>query len=177
MRKKILAFNIGAIAALTSSAVLAQGVSNFALEEVVVTAQKREQNLQDVPVSAQAFNAEDIRVMGADTVSELMFAAPSLNAGGLGGSQQQMGIRGIVDYSRNPGLDPRMGIYIDEVYQGQGYSADQPLLGLANVEILRGPQGTLFGKNTVSGAINLVTKKPTQEFEGEIALAASVELT
>ena len=170
MRKKTLAFNIGAIAALTSSAVLAQGVSNFALEEVVVTAQKREQNLQDVPVSAQSFNAEDIRVMGADTVSELMFAAPSLNAGGLGGSQQQMGIRGIVDYSRNPGVDPRMGIYIDEVYQGQGYSADQPLLGLANVEILRGPQGTLFGKNTVSGAINLVTKKPTQEFEGEIAL-------
>ena len=170
MRKKTLAFNIGALAALTSSAVLAQGTSNFALEEVVVTAQKREQNLQDVPVSAQSFNAEDIRVMGADTVSELMFAAPSLNAGGLGGSQQQMGIRGIIDYSRNPGVDPRMGIYIDEVYQGQGYSADQPLLGLANVEILRGPQGTLFGKNTVSGAINLVTKKPTQEFEGEIAL-------
>ena len=170
MRKKTLAFNIGAIAALTSSAVLAQGVSNFALEEVVVTAQKREQNLQDIPVSAQAFNSEDIRVMGADSVAELMFAAPSLNAGGLGGSQQQMGIRGIIDYSRNPGVDPRMGIYIDEVYQGQGYSADQPLLGLANVEILRGPQGTLFGKNTVSGAINLVTKRPTQEFEGEVAL-------
>jgi iron complex outermembrane receptor protein len=62
-----------------------------------------------------------------------------------------------------------MGIYIDEVYQGQGYSADQPLLGLANVEILRGPQGTLFGKNTVSGAINLVTKQPTEELEGELA--------
>lgn len=170
MRKTILALHVGALAALTATTALAQESSGFSLEEVVVTAQKREQNLQDIPVSAQAFNSEDIRIMGADSVSELMFAAPSLNAGGLGGSQQQMGIRGIIDYSRNPGVDPRMGIYIDEVYQGQGYSADQPLLGLANVEILRGPQGTLFGKNTVSGAINLVTKQPIQEFEGEVAL-------
>ncbi len=170
MRKTILALNIGALAALATTTALAQQASGFALEEVVVTAQKRQQNLQDIPVSAQAFNAEDIRVMGADSVAELIFAAPSLNAGGLSGSQQQMGIRGIIDYSRNPGVDPRMGIYIDEVYQGQGYSADQPLLGLANVEILRGPQGTLFGKNTVSGAINLVTKQPTDEFEGEMAL-------
>ena len=170
MRKTILALNISALSALGASTLQAQEASGFALEEVVVTAQKRQQSLQDIPVSAQAFNAEDIRVMGADSVSELMFAAPSLNAGGLGGSQQRMGIRGIIDYSRNPGVDPRMGIYIDEVYQGQGYSADQPLLGLANVEILRGPQGTLFGKNTVSGAINLVTKQPTEEFEGEIAL-------
>ena len=143
--------------------------SSFALEEVIVTAQKREENLQEIPVSAQAFSAEDLRILGTDTVSELIYVAPSFNAGGLGGSQQVMGIRGIVDFSRNPGVDPRMGIYIDEVYQGQGYSADQPLLGLENVEILRGPQGTLFGKNTVSGAINLVTKKPTEDFEGQLS--------
>ena len=129
MRKSILALHVGALAALTATTALAQESSGFSLEEVVVTAQKREQNLQDIPVSAQAFSSEDIRIMGADSVSELMFAAPSLNAGGLGGSQQQMGIRGIIDYSRNPGVDPRMGIYIDEVYQGQGYSADQPLTG------------------------------------------------
>ena len=156
-------------------AVAEQESKGFALNEVVVTAQKREQDLQSVPVSAQAFGAEEMRVLGADTVTELMFAAPSLNAGSFGGSQQQMGIRGIVDFSRNPGIDPRMGIYIDEVYQGQGYSGDQPLLGLANVEILRGPQGTLFGKNTVSGAINLVTKKPSEELEGEIALTLGNE--
>ncbi len=144
--------------------------SGFVLEEVIVTAQKRQENLQDIPVSAQAFGAEELRILGADSVAELIFAAPSLNAGGLGsGSQQQLGIRGIVDFSRNPGVDPRMGVYIDEVYQGQGYSADQPLLGLETVEILRGPQGTLFGKNTVSGAINLVTKDPTEVFEGELA--------
>lgn len=155
---------------LASTAVCAQGGSGFALEEVIVTAQKRAENLQEVALSAQAFGAEDIRVLGIDSVAELIFAAPSLNAGGLGGgSQQQMGIRGIVDYSRNPGVDPRMGVYIDQIYQGQGYSADQPLLGIETVEILRGPQGTLFGKNTVSGAINLVTKAPTENTEGEFA--------
>jgi len=157
--------------ALASTPVFAQVASSgFALEEVIVTAQKRQENLQDVPVSAQAFGAEALRVLGADSVTDLIFAAPSLNAGGLGGSQQQIGIRGIVDYSRNPGVDPRMGVYIDEIYQGQGYTADQPLLGIETVEILRGPQGTLFGKNTVSGAINLVTKAPTETTEGELAL-------
>lgn len=161
---------LSVLVAAASQGVLAQTTSNgFALEEVIVTAQKRAENLQDVAISAQAFSADEIRVLGVDTVSDLIFAAPSLNAGSLGGSQQQMGIRGVVDFSRNPGVDPRMGIYIDEIYQGQGYSADQPLLGLETVEILRGPQGTLFGKNTVSGAINLVTKDPTEVTEGEIA--------
>ena len=155
---------------LASTAVSAQSGSGFALEEVIVTAQKRAENLQEVALSAQAFGAEDIRVLGVDSVADLIFAAPSLNAGGLGGgSQQQIGIRGIVDYSRNPGVDPRMGVYIDQIYQGQGYSADQPLLGIETVEILRGPQGTLFGKNTVSGAINLVTKAPNETTEGEFA--------
>ncbi|MEE4144703.1 MAG: TonB-dependent receptor plug domain-containing protein, partial [Halieaceae bacterium] len=115
MRKTILALNIGALGALGAPTLQAQESSGFALEEVVVTAQKREENLQDIPVSAQAFNAEDMRVLGTDTLSELIFAAPSLNAGGLGGSQQVMGLRGIIDFSRNPGVDPRMGIYIDEV--------------------------------------------------------------
>jgi len=162
-----LALALGTASQLT----FAQGGSDgFALEEVIVTAQKRAQDLQSVAISAQAFSAEDIRVMGIDSVAELIYVAPSMNAGGLGsGSQQLMGIRGIVDYSRNPGVDPRMGVYVDEVYQGQGYSADQPLLGLKSVEILRGPQGTLFGKNTVSGAINLVTKTPTEITEGELA--------
>ena len=165
------------VAAVASANALAQGNNpGFALEEVIVTAQKRAQNLQDVAVSAQAFSGEDIRVMGLDSVADLIYTAPSLNAGGLGsGSQQQMGVRGVVDYSRNPGVDPRMGVYIDQVYQGQGYSADQPLLGLETVEILRGPQGSLFGKNTVSGAINLVTKKPSESFEGEFAITAGNE--
>jgi len=148
-------------------AVAAQENENLVMEEITVTAQKRAQSLQDVPISVQAITESAIRELGATVISDLEASAPSLQTGGaIGTSNQRMGIRGIVDYSRNTGVDARMGIYIDGVYQGRSYSSDQPLLGLERVEILRGPQGTLFGKNTVSGALSLVTKTPTEEFEG-----------
>lgn len=150
-------------------AVAAQENENLVMEEITVTAQKRAQSLQDVPISVQAITESAIRELGATVISDLEASAPSLQTGGaIGTSNQRMGIRGIVDYSRNTGVDARMGIYIDGVYQGRSYSSDQPLLGLERVEILRGPQGTLFGKNTVSGALSLVTKTPTEEFEGEV---------
>jgi len=149
--------------------VLAQKEESLVMEEITVTAQKRAQSLQDVPISVQAITESTIRELGATILTDLEASAPSLQTGGVvGSSNQQMGIRGIVDYSRNTGVDARMGIYIDGVYQGRSYTSDQPLLGLERVEILRGPQGTLFGKNTVSGAISLVTKTPTEEFEGEV---------
>lgn len=148
------------------------GASSFMLEEVVVTAQKRAENSQDVPISIQAFSASGLEKLGATELQDLSASAPSFNVGGIEGSQSQMGIRGVVDYGRNVGVDSRTGIYIDGVYQGRSFSANQPLLGLESVEILRGPQGTLFGKNTVSGAINLNTKNPTEEFEGELRATA-----
>ncbi len=171
MNKKAIAVQtaiaLGLSATTFSSAVVAQN-AGFTLEEVIVTAQKRDQSLQDVPISVQAFSSETIREIGANVVSDLQHIAPSFQMGGLGGgSQQHFGIRGVVDYGRNVGVDSRMGVYIDGVFQGRSYSADQPLIGLETVEVLRGPQGTLFGKNTVSGAINLTTKTPTETTEGE----------
>jgi len=149
--------------------VLAQDRETLALEEVTVTAQKRAQNLQDVPISVLAITDSTIRELGATILSDLESAAPSLEIGGVvGSSNQQMGIRGIVDYSRNTGVDARMGVYIDGIYQGRSYTSDQPLVGLERIEILRGPQGTLFGKNTVSGAISMATLNPTEEFEGQV---------
>jgi iron complex outermembrane recepter protein len=169
MRKTLLALHIGALAALTAAPSQAQEASGFSLEEVVVTAQKRVESAQDIPISVQAFSANAIDKLGADNLSDLTEAAPSLEIGGLGrGSQQWMGMRGVVDFARNVGIDARMGVYIDGVYQGRSYSADVPLLGLESVELLRGPQGTLFGKNTETGAISLNTKKPTEDFESEI---------
>jgi len=168
MNKKILAVQVGIALATTGAAAMAQTGGGFALEEVVVTAQKRDQSLQDVPISVQAFSSESMRELGANTLGDLEHIATSFDIGGLGeGSQKNYGIRGIVDFSRNVGVDSRMGIYIDGVYQGRSFSADQPLLGLQTVEVLRGPQGTLFGKNTVSGAISLVTKQPDENTEGE----------
>jgi len=171
MKKITLAAKIGAFlttAIASSAATIAEERSGFTLEEVVVTAQKRAENSQDVPLSIQAFSAEGLEKLGASQLNDLSASAPSFNIGGIEGSQGQMGIRGVVDFGRNVGIDARTGIYIDGVYQGRSFSANQPLLGLESVEILRGPQGTLFGKNTVSGAINLNTKKPGGEFEGEV---------
>lgn len=144
------------------------------IEVIEVTSQKRVQNMQKVPISTQAFTADMIENLGADTLTDLAQSSPSIELGGLGkGSQQQMGIRGLVDFARNPGIDSRMGIYIDGVFQGRSYSADVPLLGLESVEVLRGPQGTLFGKNTVAGAISLNTRRPTEFFEGEVSVEAA----
>jgi iron complex outermembrane receptor protein len=151
------------------STALAQDESEMAMEEITVTAQKRAQNLQDIPISIMAISDSTIKELGATILSDLESSATSLDMGGpIGTSNQNMGIRGVVDFSRNTGVDARLGVYIDGIYQGRSYSSDQPLLGLERVEILRGPQGTLFGKNTVSGAISLVTKTPTEEFEGYV---------
>ncbi len=169
MRKTILAFNITALAALSATAAQAQEASGFALEEVIVTAQKRVESAQDIPISVHAFSSSALNKLGANNLSDLTEAAPSLKIGGLGrGSQQWMGMRGVVDFARNVGIDARMGVYIDGVFQGRSYAADVPLLGLESVELLRGPQGTLFGKNTVTGAISLNTKKPTVYFEAVV---------
>lgn len=163
----ILSAGLGIVAAAPA---LAQesGQQDF-IEEIITTAQKREQNLQNIPISIQAVTDAQISELGAAVISDLESVIPSLHTGGIvGSSNQYMGIRGIVDFSRNPGIDARMGVYIDGIYQGRSYTADQPLLGLDRVEVLRGPQGTLFGKNTVSGAINLVTKTPGEDFQAEI---------
>jgi len=168
MRRTLLALNIGALAALSATSGTAQEASGFALEEVVVTAQKRAEDAQDIPISVQAFSASAIDKLGANNLSDLSEAAPSLDIGGLGrGSQQWMGMRGVTDFARNVGIDARMGVDIDGVFQGRSYAADVPLLGLESVELLRGPQGTLFGKNTETGAISLNTKKPSEDFEAE----------
>ena len=178
MRKTILAVQVAtAIGAMAVFPAIAQDkqASGFTLEEVIVTAQKRDENSQSVPISIQAFGAEGMEKLGATQLFDLSKSAPSLSASGIPGSNATSGLRGVIDQSRNIGIDARMGVYIDGVYQGRSSTANQPLVGLASVEILRGPQGTLFGKNTVSGAINLNTKKATEEFEGEVKLGVGNE--
>jgi len=168
MKKQALAIQVAVALAASSGTVIAQERSGFTLEEVVVTAQKRAESSQDVPISIQAFSNDAMEKLGATELMDLSKSAPSFSIGGIPGSQQTSGLRGIVDYGRNIGIDGRMGVYIDGVFQGRSATANQPLLGLESVEILRGPQGTLFGKNTVSGAINLNTRKADEEFTGEI---------
>ena len=152
-----------AISSLISTAAFAQGPQ---LEEVVVTAQKRAQSLQDVPIAISAFTSDDLDRINSATLADLQYSTPNLTVSPNGRSNASIGIRGVSDFSRNPGYDNRVGVYVDGLFVGRSAAANQATLDLERIEVLRGPQGTLFGKNTVAGAISLTTKAPSNEFYG-----------
>lgn len=154
-------------AAANASASDGAGQSSV-VDEVVVTAQRREQRLTDVPVAVQAVSAAAIEKNGSRNIVDLMHLTPNVNITNPTGLSGSLQIRGVGSSSRNIGFDARVGVYVDGVYSGQSTALNQELLDLDRVEVLRGPQGALFGKNTVAGAISLVTKKPGRQFEGEL---------
>ena len=154
---------------LHGNALAAETSSSQIIEEVVVTAQKRTENLQDVPVAITAFSETTIERVGGSSLADMEAFAPSLNFGrGSRRSRGEINIRGVGSFSRNPGFDARTSVYVDGVFVGRSGVFDQDLQGVTGVEILRGPQGTLFGKNTISGAVNINTAKPTEEFAGSV---------
>ncbi len=160
MKRSLITIALGG---LMTSGVYAQGPQ---LEEVVVTAQKRAQSLQDVPIAISAFGSDDLERINTATLADLQYSTPNLTVSPNGRSNSSIGIRGVSDFSRNPGYDNRVGVYVDGLFVGRSAAANQATLDLERIEVLRGPQGTLFGKNTVAGAIALSTKAPTNEFYG-----------
>lgn len=136
------------------------GAQQDSIEEIVVTAQKRTERLIDVPVSISVFNDDAIEQTGVRELKDIADYIPNLEISESNDFRSTVTIRGVGAQSRNIGFDSRVGVYVDGVYVGQSPAINQELLNLERVEVLRGPQGTLFGKNTVAGAINLVTKKP-----------------
>ncbi len=136
------------------------------IEEIVVSAQKRSERLQDVPISITAIGTNIMERTRSSQLLDIERLSPNLLFGTGGNKDMTISIRGISDYTRNVGYDARTGVYLDGVYVGQSQAMNQDLLDIERIEILRGPQGTLFGKNTVSGAINLVTKRPQDELAG-----------
>ncbi len=135
------------------------------LEEVIVTAQKREQSLQDVPVAVSAFNAQMLQQSGVKDMFDLQANAPSLIVGqSQTSTTTTFSIRGIFTSSQNFGLEPSVGLYVDGVYRARQGSMINNLVDVASVEVLRGPQGTLFGRNTPAGAIQINSVAP--DFEG-----------
>jgi len=140
----------------------------FIIEEIVVTAQKRSERLQDVPVSISVFNSNAIAQTGIRELKDIGDYIPNLQISDGNDFRSTVTIRGVGASSRNIGFDSRVGVYVDGVYVGQSPAINQELLNVDRVEVLRGPQGTLFGKNTVAGAINLITKKPDDTFHGTV---------
>jgi len=129
-----------------SSEQLSGESSGAVLEEVIVTATKRAENPIDVPVSIAVFSAESIRQTGVRQLKEVAEFIPNVSISSATDFTSTVSIRGVGSNSRNIGFDARVGVYLDGVYLGQSPALNQELLDLERVEVLRGPQGTLFGK-------------------------------
>ncbi len=161
-----------ALATLGSTGVVAQNV-----QEITVTAQKRAQPLQEVPIAVTALTAQDIQNRELEDVSDLSGLAPNLMVSKTPGNStaSQIAIRGGV--TTNPALfwDTAVGIYVDGVYIGKTQGSIFKLLDLERIEALRGPQGTLYGRNTLAGAINFVTRKPLGEFAAEATVGLGTD--
>lgn len=137
--------------------------------DIVVTAQRRAQNVQDVPIAISAFGGQSLTERAVTNITALGNLAPSttLTAGApFSGSSAVLSafIRGIGSNDFRVNLDPGVGVYLDGVYLARTIGANVDLPDVERVEILKGPQGTLFGRNTIGGAISVVTRNPTDEF-------------
>ena len=150
----------------------AQGTdASNVIEEVVVTAQKREQSAQDVGVAVTAFAEDEIRELGMLQPEDLAAHTPGLDTkAALGNYNPVFTLRGVGLNDYNVNNNPSVGVYVDEVYMASGAYLSFQIFDMERVEVLKGPQGTLYGRNTTGGAINFVTAKPTEEFEAHVAL-------
>ena len=153
-----------ALAATLLSSGMAQAQQ---LEEVVVTAQKRVESLQDVPISITAVSGDKMSEAGVFKIEDLQTFTPNLSMTETGISTQ-IYIRGI-GTGNNQGFEQSVGQYVDGVYYGRQQLLRMPFLDLERVEVLRGPQSILFGKNSIAGALNMTTAKPTDELEGRVS--------
>ena len=169
-KKTFLASAVIAVGATGHQAAFAQAsTTSLMLEEVVVTAQKREESVQDVPISITALSETDLERRGVQNVGDLINGIPNV------GGYEAPGARGNVSFSMrgigsgspsNLSVDPANAMYIDGVYIGKQIGSALDVAEIERVEVLRGPQGTLYGRNSTGGAINFITRKPTGEFGG-----------
>lgn len=150
-------------------------VSAATLEEVIVTAQKKAESLQDVPVAVTAVSGEVLNDMGIKRLDEMSAYTPGLTIT-EGPADSFIFIRGIGS-GFNKGFEQSVGTYVDGVYFGRGRSSRNGMVDMERAEVLKGPQGILFGKNTIAGAINLTTRGPSQEPEGYIEASYEFEET
>jgi len=139
------------------------------VEVVVVTAEKRTEELQKIPLAISAFDDEALKRAKVDSIRDIQNLAPSLQFGSVDGSAL-LSIRGIGTLVLGPGEDPGIAAHLDGVYLGRAQYQDAALYDIERVEVLRGPQGTVNGRNATGGAVNIITQKPTDEFGGYVNL-------
>ena len=134
------------------------------IEDIVVTAQRTEQRLQDVPISITALSSNDLKRSGTDDITRLNQNVPGFNFG-RSGLEARPAIRGVRTENVGGNGDPTIGFYVDDIYQSRAAQAGQPFVDVARVEVARGPQGTLFGRNVFGGAVSVVNALPGKDFE------------
>ena len=156
---------------MSVAVVAAIGASDYAaaqLEEVVVTARKRSESLQDVPMAVSAFNAQQLQDAQIDGMEDLERMTPNVTlteTGGLQAGSIAVFIRGI---GNDPGFAQGVGIYVDDVYMNRATGSLLEVYDVDRIEVLKGPQGNLYGRNTIGGAIKYISREPTDEFMGDI---------
>lgn len=165
--------------ALVSTGIQAQesnprGASAALLEEVIVTARKREEGAQDVPLSVTAYNSDQLNALKVRSLSNLAVGMPNVSLEDVGTTRgtANFSIRGLGINSSIPTIDPTVGVFQNGVYIGTNSGIIFDMFDVASIEVLRGPQGTLFGRNVTGGAVLINHKKPGDELEatGKVAL-------
>lgn len=152
-----------------------QETSDSAFQTIIVTAQKREQSIYEVPVAISAFTAETIEKQGITDLVDIGKFVPNLNVTGFSAGHTSSAnpfIRGIGLQDHLITTDPGVGVYVDGIYLGRQVGQNWSLNNIERVEVLRGPQGTLYGRNSIGGAINIITRKPGEDEGGKVSLTA-----
>ena len=156
-----------ALIGLTISQVFAAGPG---IEEIVVTAERRAANLQDVPLSVSAFSQSVLELQQVDTLGDLQSLVPNLSIHVGDANNAVVYIRGVGQIDSIAFFEPGVGVYLDDVYLGRAQGAFLDVVDVERIEVLRGPQGTLYGRNSVGGAIKYVSAAPTEAFSGNASV-------
>ena len=158
---------VAAIGAAPVEAAQESGIS--AIEEIVVTARRREEGAQLVPIPV-AMSGEEMRDRAANDLTDISRITPNMDYAKSASNRgaAQVFLRGIGQVNWSPVQDPKVGVYLDGVYLGRPQGAVFDIMDLERVEVVRGPQGTLFGRNTTAGLVHVITRKPQDEFEAEV---------
>ena len=177
-KKVLIPYLLASTAAAGSAPALAQEAEqDGGIAEIIVTAQKRSESAQDVPIAISVFSGSELSERAVNNVSQLTAVAPNVNFDNgvaFTGSTAVLAasIRGIgsSDFAFN--IDPGVGVYVDGIYLARSVGANQDLLDTGRIEVLKGPQGTLFGRNTIGGAVSIVTRDPADQFQvqGDITI-------
>ncbi len=161
MRRSTIAIAI----ALASTAAQAQ-----LIEEVIVTAQKRAENVMDVPIAITAFSGDALEKLGTRSLTDIGRFTAGVDMNNNKSLQPTYSIRGVETNDWTIGSDPAVAVYVDGVYAARGAGAEAAFVDVERIEVLKGPQGTLFGRNATGGAIHILTHKPSQETEARVKL-------